>query len=93
LKEELMSRSEISAEKPSALATHNDVRDVLGKLDDDKMVAIMALKPTIVDIEEASMWLSGDADVFGPGRALKDVAARIVTLLKADEEGDAWRAR
>ncbi len=88
-----MARSEISAEKPSALATHNDVRDVLGKLDDDKMVAIMALKPTIVDIEEASMWLSGDADVFGPGRALKDVAARIVTLLTADEERDASRAR
>jgi hypothetical protein len=57
------------------------------------MVAIMALKPTILDIEEASMWLSGDADVFGPGRALKDVAARIVTLLKADEKGDASRAR
>lgn len=88
-----MSRSEISAEKPSALAAHNDLRDVLGKLDDDKMVAIMALKRTIVDIEEPSMWLSGEADVFGPGRALKDVAARIVTLLKADEEGDTSRAR
>ena len=87
-----MARSETLTEKHSALATHNDVRDVLGNLDDDKMVAIMALKPTIVDVEEASIWLSGDADVFGPGRALKDVAARIVTILTVDEEEDAPRA-
>ena len=39
-----MARSETLTEKHSALATHNDVRDVLGKLDDDKMVAIMALR-------------------------------------------------
>jgi hypothetical protein len=57
------------------------------------MLAIMALKPRIVDIEEASMWLSGDADVFGPGRALKDIAAKIVAILTADEEEDASRAR
>jgi len=39
-----MAQSGTSAEKHSALATHDDVRDVLGKLDDDKMVAIMALR-------------------------------------------------
>ena len=88
-----MARSDILVEKHGALATHKDIRDILGNLDDGKMVAILALKPTIVDLEEASMWLSGDADVFGPGRALKDVAARIVTILTADEEGDAPRAR
>ena len=59
-----MARSETLTEKHSALATHNDVRDVLGNLDDDKMVAIMALKPTIVDVEEASIWLSGDAETL-----------------------------
>jgi len=44
-------------------------------------------------VEEASMWLSGDADVFGPGRPLKDVAAQVVALLTADEEDDGSQVR
>ncbi len=27
----------------------------------------VALRPTILDVEETSMWLAGDADVFGAG--------------------------
>ena len=88
-----MAQSGAEAEKHGVLATRDDVTDVLGHLDDGKMVAIMTLKPTIVDVEEASMWLSGDADVFGPGRALRDVAAGIVAILTRDEEEDASRAR
>jgi hypothetical protein len=88
-----MAQPAADAEKHSAVATHDDVVNVLGRLDDGKMVAIMALKPTIVDVEEASMWLSGDADVFGPGRPLKDVAAQVVALLTADEEDDGSQVR
>jgi len=86
-----MAQSGTSAEKHSALATHDDVRDVLGNLDDGKMVAILALKPTIGDVEEASVWLSGDLDVFGPGRPLKGVSSQIVALLTADEEEEEAR--
>jgi len=82
-----MAQPAADAEKHSAVATRDD------GLDDGKMVAIMALKPTIVDVEEASMWLSGDADVFGPGRPLKDVAAQVVALLTADEEDDGSQVR
>jgi hypothetical protein len=56
------------------------------------MVAILGLRPTIVDIEEASMWLAGDRDIFGPGEPLKDVPGQIVALLTADEEEDASRS-
>jgi hypothetical protein len=80
-------------EKVPALATFTDVRGVLGDVDDAKMVAILALRPTIVDIEEASMWLAGDRDIFGPGEPLKDVPGQIVALLTADEEEDASRSR
>lgn len=65
-----------------------DVRDVLGALDDDRLAAILELRPTLAEIEEASLWLSGDVDVFGPGRPLSEVAGRIVALLTADEEDD-----
>lgn len=68
-------------------ATSDDVARILGNLDETKMLPIMALRPTIADVEEAAVWLGGDRDVFGPG-VLKGIASRIVTILTADEEED-----
>ncbi len=51
----------------TAFATHADIKGVLGDIDPAQMLAIMSLRPTIADIEEASVWLEGDADVFGAG--------------------------
>jgi hypothetical protein len=66
-------------------ATSDDVARILGNLDETKMLPILELRPTIADVEEASVWLGGDRDVFGPV-PLKGVASRIVTILTADEE-------
>jgi hypothetical protein len=74
------------------LATEEDVRSVLGDLDTTKMLPIMKLRPTIADVEEASVWLAGDRDVFGAGQPLKGVASQIVTILTADEEEEPPRA-
>jgi hypothetical protein len=68
------------------VATHDDVKSILGDLDEAKMLPILALNPTVADLEAASIWLAGDADVFGAGKPLKDVANQIVTILTADEE-------
>jgi hypothetical protein len=68
------------------LATSDDVARILGNLDETKMLSILALRPTIADLEEASIWIGGDRDVFGPGEPLKGIASRIVTILTADEE-------
>jgi len=46
----------------------------------------MALRPTILDVEEASAWLAGDADVLGAGQPLKPVAGERVAILIEDEE-------
>ena len=70
----------------TALATHDDVKDILGNLDPAQMLAIMSLHPNIADIEEASVWLEGDTDVFGAGEPIKGVASDIVTLLTENEE-------
>jgi len=67
-------------------ATMQDVTAILGQLDSTKAVPIMALSPTVADVEEASLWLGGDRDIFGPGQPLKGVASQIVTILTADEE-------
>ncbi len=66
-------------------ATHDDVKSILGDLDETKMLPILALRPTVADIEEVSIWLGGDADVFGAAEPLKGVAGQIVTILTADE--------
>ncbi len=76
--------ADMSDAAASALA--DDVRRILGALDDDKIVAIVALQPSITDLEEASLWLAGDTDVFGAGKPLKPVAGQIVDILTADEE-------
>jgi len=55
-------------------------------LDEAKLLDIMALHPSVLDVEEASVWLAGDTDVFGAGQPLKPVAGDIVAILTADEK-------
>lgn len=69
-----------------ALATSNDVTTILGPLDQDKLIEILSLAPTIAEVEQASIWLSGDSDVFGTAGPVKGKASHIVTILTADEE-------
>jgi hypothetical protein len=75
------------------LAASDDVKRILGELDDAKLLDILALRPTVLEVEEASMWLSGDSDVFGAGQPLKRVAGNIVAILTADEEEERTRTR
>ena len=70
----------------TALATRDDIKGVLGDIDPAEMLAIISLRPTIADIEEASVWLDGDPDVFGAGEPVKGVASEIVTILTENEE-------
>ncbi len=43
------------------------------------------------DVEEASVWLAGDTDVFGGGEPLKPIAGEIVAILSADEDEEPRR--
>lgn len=76
----------------TAFATPDDIKGVLGDLDQAQILAIMSLRPTIADVEEASVWLEGDPDVFGAGRAVQGVAAEIIAILTEDEEEEPPRA-
>jgi hypothetical protein len=75
-----------------AVATRDNIKDILGELDAAKLLAIMSLRPTIADLEEASVWLAGDADVFGAGEPVKGVASDIVTILTENEDEEPARA-
>lgn len=85
LGENSLTQASIEGGDGRPLATIKDVTDVLGEIDDATLSAIMDLRPTIADVEEASVWMSGDRDVFGAGAPLKDVAGEIVSLLGDDE--------
>ena len=83
---EPMSKSQAEQDPNRQSATAEDVASILGNLDATKMLPILKLQPTIRDVEEASMWLGGDSNMFGPGQPLQGVASQIVTILTADEE-------
>jgi hypothetical protein len=70
----------------SQSATRDDIKNILGDLDETRMLPILALQPTIADVEKASVWLGGDTDVFGAAEPLKGIASQIVTILTADED-------
>ena len=81
-----MAKDPATAQDRGALATADDIRRVLGTLDEAKLLDIVALRPTILDVEEASVWLAGDTDIFGASQPLKPVAGEIVAILTAGEE-------
>jgi len=85
--ENMKPRSRTSKDENREFATRT-----LGELDSTKMLPIIALRPTIADVENVSTWLGGDRDVFGPGQPLKGVASQIVTILTADEEEEPPRS-
>ncbi len=87
-----MPKTPTTAEDSDTLAAPDDVKRILGDLDDPKLLDILALRPTILDVEEASMWLGGDSDIFGAGEPLKSVAGDIVAILTADEEEERTRS-
>lgn len=70
-----------------ARATRADLHSILGDLDDGKVIEILALKPTVADVEEAAIYATGNGDVLAKsGHPCSDVAADIIDILTADEE-------
>ena len=74
-----------------APVTSIDIRKILGDLDDAKVSAIQALNPSLVDLEDAAICMTGDHDVLAKsGHHVSATAARIIELL-TEEEGEPER--
>ena len=68
-------------------ATGSDLHQILGEMDYSRAVAILALHPSVAQLEEARVWLNGGGDVLGKEhRPLDGVVAEIFDMLKVDEE-------
>lgn len=69
------------------LAQHDDLQRILGDLDDSRVIAVLELKPTVLDLEEASACLAGDEDrLAGRGHHVSPVANRVVEIIVSAEE-------
>jgi hypothetical protein len=74
-------------EAQMSIVGRQEVRRILGDIDDVKVVEILALNPSLNDIEEAAAWLTGNRDVLAKdGLMLTGAASAIVELLATDEE-------
>ena len=81
-----MSEQPIAAAQPATVG-HDDLTRILGEVDDAKIVEILALKPTLQELEEAAVWVTGDGDVLAKsGHPLGGVVAAIVDIMISDEE-------
>ena len=64
-----------------------DVRKVLGELDDATVMDILALKPSLADLEDAAICMAGDQDVLAKsGHHVPATAAQIIELLAEGQE-------
>lgn len=81
-----------TSKSPPATAEH--VRKILGELDADVTAEILALHPTVRDLEEAAAALEGDGEALRKGGVtLTKVATDIADILAAEEEEEPRQAR
>jgi hypothetical protein len=72
--------------KRSQIAGSEDVRRLFGDIDDHSITHILALKPTIAELEEAAARVAGAGDVFADVRPAEGVVAKIVELISRESE-------
>ncbi len=68
----------------------SQLRHVVGDIGDERLMAILALAPSIEEVIEAVEWADGDADTRGDGQwPLSGKTAEIFEILTSDFEDDA----
>lgn len=66
-------------------ATTDEIRAVVGRISDDRLAAILALRPTAAQVTEAFTWLTSDEYLGGTlERPLSGLVAQIFEILKPE---------
>lgn len=69
--------------------TIEELRHILGDIDDIKAAEILALQPTPEELEIAVLWAEGKEDIVATrGGSLSGKTAQIYDILTADEEDE-----
>jgi hypothetical protein len=79
----------VQNETSSPHAGRADLKRVIHDLDDASALEILALDPTVAEIEEAACWAVGEGNLLDrAGHPLTGTVARIVAILQREEEPD-----
>lgn len=70
-------------------ATRDDIRHVLGAVDDTLAVKILSKKPSFADLSDAAIWARGDGDAIARDELeLSTTAYAIAELLARDADSE-----
>ncbi|HSM18858.1 MAG TPA: hypothetical protein VK844_00610 [Hyphomicrobiales bacterium] len=80
-----MAEARTDGPQGDAQATHEDLIHIIGEIDDGSAAGILALEPTVAEVEQAFMWISGEGAVVDrTGHPLAGKTAAIVDILAAE---------
>jgi hypothetical protein len=70
-------------------ATRDDIRHVLGAIDDSLAVKILSKQPSFADLSDAAIWVRGDGDSVARDQLeLSATALAIAEVLARDAESE-----
>lgn len=69
------------------MISRDQLRAILGDLDDEQVIEILNLQPTLAELEEAAIRATGDDDVLGKqGHPMSGTVTAIVEILTVEVE-------
>ncbi len=70
----------------SAAATPQDVERLLGELDAATLAAVMALSPTLAEVETAALWAAGEGETLPERHQPRRIVEAILDLIAVEED-------
>ena len=70
----------------TAAATSQDVRRLLGDQDLATLTAIMALSPSLAEVEAAALWAAGEGETLPERHQPRRIVEAILDLIAVDED-------
>jgi hypothetical protein len=75
------------------LASSTDIQRLFGDLDESTVSALMALGPTLADVEEAALWTAGEGETLPEPHQPGSIIARILDLVTPEEDDERMAPR
>lgn len=81
----MTSEQSLNTQHPG-MAARDDVTRLLGDMTDEEILQILALEPTMLELQEAAAWIEGTGDVID--RAGRHLTPRITSILEIVDRND-----
>jgi hypothetical protein len=78
--------SQSASKSGSEVVTGEIVRQFFGAIEDHTVLAILALRPTIAQLEEAAVRMSGDEEIFAGRGPAGGIVTQIIELVRMEEQ-------